>query len=67
MTTAERAVFVFIVLNRLVAVGTLRDCFPQCDIVSILAQLESVGLMSSELRPTAHGQQQFYSIKETPR
>ena len=67
MTTPERETVAFVVLNRLVAVGTLRDYFPQWDIVSILAQLESVGLVSSKLRPTAHGQQQFYSIKETPR
>ena len=64
MTTPEREVFAFIELNQPIAKGTLRDCFPQWDIDGILAQLESAGLVSYEPRPTAHGEQYFYSPKE---
>ena len=64
MTTAEREVLAFITKNRPVAKGTLRDCFPQWDTESILAELASAGLVSYEPRPTAHGEQYFYSPKE---
>jgi len=66
MTTAEHEALAFIEKNHPVAKGTLRDCFSHWDIVSILAQLTSAGLVSRETRPTAHGEQHFYSPKEMP-
>jgi hypothetical protein len=67
MTTPEREILAFIELNRQVARGTIRDHFPQWNIESILRRLESTGYVNLTIRPTTHGQQDFYSIKETPR
>ena len=43
----------------------IREAF--MDIENILGKLVSAGYVTSETRPTTHGQQEFYSIKETPR
>jgi len=64
MTTAEREVLAFIELNRLVAKGTLRDRFPNCDLDEVLSQLKSAGLVSYEMRPTIQGEHPFYKTKE---
>jgi hypothetical protein len=63
MTSQEREILAFVKLNQPVARGTIQECFPQWNTGSILAQLESAGLVSCELRPTAHGQQHFYNTK----
>ena len=63
---AEREIFAFVELNQPVPKGTIQDCFPQWDTASILAQLESAGLVSCTLRPTIQGEHPFYSIKELP-
>ena len=66
MNTHEREVLAYIALNRLVAKGTLRDRFPNCNVDEVLSQLESAGLVSREMRPTIQGKQPFYKTKEAP-
>ena len=67
MTTPEREILAFIEKNQPLAKGTIRDHFPQWDIEGILEQLASAGYVNLTIRPTTHGQQDFYSINETPR
>ena len=60
-TLAERETILrFIALNRLVAKGTLRDHFPNCDLDEVLSQLKLAGLVNHEMRPTIQGEHPFY-------
>jgi len=77
MTTPEREVLAFIKQHQPAPKGVIKKCFPQWDTASILAQLESAGLVSYELRLTIGGEHPFYTLpvltetqstqKETPR
>jgi len=59
MNAHEREVLAYIELNRLVAKGTLRDRFPNCNIDEVLSGLESAGLVSHDMIFYAPGRERM--------
>ena len=63
MTDAERAVLTFIELNRYIAIGFIRDYFPQWDIVNILRRLEIGGTRVLRVETHHRGLHPFFQHK----